>query len=163
MPRTIGLDLRKNPPGLVSALSALRMTMRCLTLLVRVEDVVLRFHWRMARISAVWGAFGVGSERVRRSVVVEHRISPAAAFRESLAVLLHHKSLRKDIGHIHGERRFRAFLRLPLEFRDHVAIRKWRAVSQHSGLKHLDHRWIADDYLKDFLGKRIFGTGGRDH
>src|SRR6202142_1418466 len=119
MPRTIGLDLCKNPPGLVSALSALRMTLRCLTLLVPVEDVVLRFHSRMTRISAVCGAFGVGSERDRRSVVVEHRISPAAAFRESLAVLLHHKSLCKDIGDIDRERRFRALLRLPLELRDH--------------------------------------------
>src|SRR5690349_4121013 len=61
-------------------------------LLVWVEDVVLRFHGHMARVSAIRGA-GIGRERVGCGVVVEQRVSPSAAVRKSLAVLFHHEIL----------------------------------------------------------------------
>src|SRR5271170_6854773 len=83
------------------------------TLLVRVEDVVLRLHWRMARVSAVREAFGVGGELVRGSIVVEDSVSPPAAFRESLAVLFHDESLLKDVWHVHDEGGLGALLGLP--------------------------------------------------
>src|SRR5580692_7000002 len=76
-------------------------------LLVWMEDVVFRLHRRVARVSAVREAFGIGGELVRCRVVVEHRVSPPAAFRKSLAILFHHESLGKDVGHIHGERGLR--------------------------------------------------------
>src|ERR1043166_7761261 len=71
------------------------------TLLVPVEDIVLCLHGQMARISAVGMGRGIGSELARRGVVVEHRISPAARLRKSLAVFFHHESLLKNIGHIY--------------------------------------------------------------
>src|SRR6202166_2634967 len=77
------------------------------TLLVWVEDVVLRLHWRMARVSAVGEAFGIGRELVRCGFVVEHRVSPPTAFRKSLAVLFHEERLGKDVWHIHHEGRLR--------------------------------------------------------
>src|ERR1700733_1321551 len=98
--------------------------MRGLTLLVRMEDIVLCFHGRMARISAIGKALGIGRELVRCRIVVEYRVSPPAAFRKSLAVLFHDESLAKDVWHIHDERGFGALLRLPLEFHNHGAIRK---------------------------------------
>src|SRR5271154_297816 len=85
------------------------------TLLVRVEDVVLRLHWRMARVSAVGEAFGVGRELVRCGFVVEHRVSPPAAFRKSLAVLFHDENLTEDVWPLDDERGLRALLQLPLE------------------------------------------------
>src|SRR5271165_2953614 len=87
---------------------------RGLALLVRVKDVVLRLHSHMARVSAVCEAFLIRRELVRCSIVIEHCVTPPAGFWESLAVLLHDKSLLKDVWHINGELSFRAFLRLPL-------------------------------------------------
>src|SRR5271165_7297177 len=87
---------------------------RGLALLVRVEDAVLRLHSHMARVPAVCEAFLIGRELLRRSIVVEHRVSPPAGFRESLAVLFHDKSLLEDVWHIYGELSVLAFFRLPL-------------------------------------------------
>src|ERR1700758_3144466 len=50
------------------------------SLLVRVKDVVLRLHSRMARAAAVREAFGVRRELVRRSIVVEHCVSHPPPF-----------------------------------------------------------------------------------
>src|SRR6202011_2475611 len=62
-------------------------------LLVRVEDVVLRLHGHMADVSAV--GFGlVGRHLAGRDVMVEERVSPAAAVRKSLAVLFDEEGLR---------------------------------------------------------------------
>src|SRR5208337_576546 len=46
------------------------------TLLVWVEDVILCFYCRMARVSAVREACGIGRELVRCGIVVEYRVSP---------------------------------------------------------------------------------------
>src|SRR5262245_50911138 len=86
---------------------------RSSTLLVRVEDVVLRLHSHMARVSAIGGA-GIGCKLVGCSVVVEQRVSPSATVRKFLAVLFHDEGLRKHVWHIHGEGRLGALLRRPL-------------------------------------------------
>jgi hypothetical protein len=61
-------------------------------------------------------AFEIGRQLVQCSFVVEHRVSPPAAFRKSLAVLFDDESLGKDVWHIHDKRRLSALLRLPLCF-----------------------------------------------
>src|SRR5271154_5040256 len=114
------------------------------------EDVVLRLHWRMARVSAVREAFGIGRELVRCGFVVEHRVSPPAAFRKSLAVLFHDENLGKDVWHLYDERGLRALLQLPLELHDHGALRKRPAVAGNAGLVRLDHGGISDDHLEYF-------------
>src|SRR6266404_9565292 len=103
------------------------------TLLIRVEDVVLGLHGHMARVSAVRGA-GISSELVGCSFVVEHRVSPSAGFRKSLAVLFHQESLGKGVWHIHDERCLGALLGLPLEPGDFEAIRERLAVARNAGL-----------------------------
>src|SRR6202041_3631839 len=116
-----------------------------LTFLVRVENVVLRLHRRVARVSAVWGA-GIGRELVRYRVVVEQRVSPTAGFRKSLAVLFHDKSLGEDVWHVHDEGSLGALFRLPLELHDHGAIRERLAVARSAGLVRVDHLRIGDDH-----------------
>src|SRR6266403_3754511 len=111
----------------------------------------------MARVSAVGGALSIGRELVRCGFVVEHRVSPSAALRKSLAVLFDDESLGEDVWHIHDERGLRALLRLPLELYDHGAIRERLAVARNAGLVRLDHGRIGDDYLEHFVG-----PGGRD-
>src|SRR5271170_3820538 len=104
------------------------------TLLVRVEDVVLRLHSLMARRPAVYGT-RISRELVRCRFVVEHRVSPSAVvLQKSFAVLLHNESLLKDVWHIHDERSFRALLRLPLELRDLGAIRERLAITRDTVL-----------------------------
>src|ERR1700722_6641495 len=127
------------------------------TLLVRVEDVVLCLHWRMARESAVRRTFGIGGELVRWGIVVEHRVAPPAAFCKSLAVLFHDESLLKDVWHIHDEGSLRALLRRPLELRDLGTVRERLAVARNAGLERLDHDRIANDHLEPFVG-----SGRRD-
>src|SRR3954463_12501659 len=83
------------------------------TLLVRMENVVLRFHGHVARLSAVLKR-GIWCELVRWSVIVEHGVSPSPGLRESLAVLLHYESLLKHIGNTHCKGRFRALFLRPL-------------------------------------------------
>ena len=51
------------------------------TLLVRVEDMVLRLHFHMARVSAVRDAGGIGRPLVSCGVVVEQGVAPSAAVR----------------------------------------------------------------------------------
>src|SRR5580692_1093563 len=121
------------------------------------ENVVLRLHRRMARISAVRGTFGIGRELIGCGVVVEHRVSPSAAFRKSLAVLFHHESLGKDVWHFHGERGLRALFQLPLELDDHGPLRERLAVTGDAGFIRVDHRGIRDDHLEYFGG-----SGGGD-
>src|SRR5580658_2805515 len=121
------------------------------------EDIVLRLHWRMARISAVRRTFGIGRELIGRGVVVEHRVAPSAAFRKSLAVLFHHESLGKDVWHFHGERGLRALLQLPLELDDPRPLRERLAVTGDAGFVRVDHRGIRDDHLEYFGG-----SGGGD-
>src|SRR5580692_3929095 len=121
------------------------------------EDVVLRLDRRMARISAVRRTFGIGRELIGCGVVVEHRISPSAAFRKSLAVLFHHESLGKDVWHFHGKRGLRALLQLPLELDDHGPLRESLAVTGDAGFICVDHRGIRDDHLEYFGG-----SGGGD-
>src|SRR5258705_13779868 len=61
------------------------------TLLVRVEDVVLRLHGHMAYVPAV--GFGlVGCHLAGRGVMIEESVSPAAGLRKPLAVLLDEES-----------------------------------------------------------------------
>src|SRR5580658_1510710 len=121
------------------------------------EDVVLRLDRRMARISAVRRAFGIGRELVRCGIVVEHSVSPPAAFRKSLAVLFHHESLGKDVWHFHGKRGLGALLQLPLELDDHGPLREGLAVTGYAGFIRVDHRGIRDDHLEYFGG-----SGGGD-
>src|ERR1700688_1932868 len=127
------------------------------TLLVWVEDVVLRLYWRMARVSAVRRTFGIGGELVRCGIVVEHRVAPPAAFCKSLAVLFHDESFLKDVWHIHNEGSLRALLRCPLELHDHGAVRERLAVARNAGLERLDHGRIANDHFEPFVG-----SGRRD-
>src|ERR1700681_4463149 len=97
------------------------------------EDVVLRLHGHMARVSAVRGA-GIGREFVGCGFVVEQRVSPSAAFWKFIAVLFDDESLREDVWHIHGKGGLRALLRLPLELDDLGAIRERLAVVRNAGL-----------------------------
>src|SRR5271169_6332353 len=101
----------------------------------------------MTRVSAVGEAFGIGRELVRGGIVVEHRVSPPAGLRKSLAVLFHDESLGEHVWHLHDERGLRALLMLPLELRDHGAIRERLAVAGDAGLVRLNHGRIGDDYL----------------
>src|SRR5438045_2280004 len=78
--------------------------------LVRMEDEILALHRRVAGVAAVGGSILVRRPFRGRSVIVEERVAPAAALREPLAVLLDNKSLREDVRHIDGERRFGALL-----------------------------------------------------
>src|SRR5579872_165152 len=121
------------------------------------EDVVFRFHGRVARLSAVGEAFGIGRKLVRGGILVEHRISPPSALRESLAVFFDDESFSKDVWHIHYKWSLRTFLRFPLELDDHRAIREWLAVDGNAGFERFDHRRIGDDHLQPFVG-----SGGRD-
>src|ERR1700719_1627221 len=106
----------------------------------------------MACVSAVLRTFCIGREFIGCGVVVEHRVSPSAAFRKSLAVLFHHESLGKDVWHFHGERGLRALLQLPLELDDHGPLRERLAVPADAGLIRVDHRGIRDDHLEYFGG-----------
>src|SRR5690348_10337463 len=98
------------------------------------KDVVLRLYRRMARVPAVREARGVGGELVGLGVVVEQRVSPAAALRKALAVLLDDERLRENIRHVHREGRLGALLRLPLQLRDLRAFRERLAVAGNAGL-----------------------------
>src|SRR5437764_1934268 len=106
--------LRRSPAYAAPAFIAIRfrasIALPGSTLLVRMEDVVLRLHDRVARVSTVGEAFGIGGELVRCGIVVEHRVSPPASFRKSVGVLLHDESLTKDVWHIHGELSFGTLL-----------------------------------------------------
>ena len=62
------------------------------TLLVRVKNVILCLHYRMALVSAVVGT-RIGRERVGCGVIVEQGVSPSGAVRKSLAILFDEKSL----------------------------------------------------------------------
>src|SRR5262245_35048495 len=87
---------------------------RCATLLVRVEDVVLRLNGHMAlRVRNLRG--WDRPQCVRCGFVVEQRVSPSAALRKSLAVLFDDESLREHVWHIYDEGAPGAFLPLPLE------------------------------------------------
>ena len=46
------------------------------------------------------------------AAVVEHRVSPPAAFRKSLAVLFHDEGLGKDVWHLHDERGLRPIMEI---------------------------------------------------
>ena len=63
-------------------------------------------------MSAVRGR-RVGGEFVRRGVIVEQRVSPAAGIRKSLAVLLDDEGLREDVRHIHDEWSFKKSTEAP--------------------------------------------------
>src|SRR5678816_4676983 len=102
-------------------------------LLVRVEDVVLGLDRDVARVSAVRGA-RVGDEPVGCRLVVEERVSPAAALGKALAVLLDHERLREDVGDVDGERRFGALLGFPLQLGDLGPFGKRLAVAGDSCL-----------------------------
>src|SRR6185369_1308308 len=67
------------------------------TFLVRVKNVIFRLHDGVAGDSTIRQAVRIGSKPVRHWFVVEHRISPSAACRKSLAVLFHDESLTKDV------------------------------------------------------------------
>src|SRR5258708_16034368 len=105
------------------------------TLLIRVEDVVLGLHGDMARVSAVRGA-GISSELVGCSFVVEHRVSPSAGFRKSLAVLFHQESLGKGVWHIHDERCLGPLLVLPLD------LFIFHAILQRLSFAHTPHLYL---------------------
>src|SRR5271169_1362832 len=130
MSRIAGRKPNASVSGPVELRGVLVGATRGSTLLVRVEDVVLRLHGRVARVSAVRGAAGIGRELVGCSIVVEQRVSPFPAFRKSLAVLFHEEGLREDVWHIHNEGGLRAPLELPLELRNHGAIRERLTVAR---------------------------------
>src|SRR5581483_7735852 len=98
--------------------------------------------------------FCVSRELIRCGVVVEHRVSPSLAFRKSLAVLLHHESLGKNIWHFHCEGRLRSLLQLPLELDDHGPLGERLAVTGDAGFVRVDHRGVRDDHLEYFGGSR---------
>src|SRR5580698_1365263 len=111
------------------------------------EYVVLCLHGRVARVSAVRKARGIGGETARWDIVVEHRVSPPAGCRKSLAILFHDESLGKEVWHIHIELCLCALLLLPLELDDHGAIRKRLAAAGNAGLEGRDHGRIGDDHF----------------
>src|ERR1043165_10294933 len=102
------------------------------------EDEILALLLHMAGVAAVGGSVLVGRPLLRRRVIVEERVSPAAGLRKPLAVLLDDESLREDVRHIDGERRLGALLRLPLQLRDLGAFGKKLAVARNAGLVGLD-------------------------
>src|ERR1700722_11430347 len=70
-------------------------------LLVRVKNVILVFHIRMARETAVDGTSRVWLERVGRGLIVKHRVSPSLGIRESLAVLFDQEDVLQGVRHVH--------------------------------------------------------------
>src|ERR1700677_4753412 len=92
-------------------------------------------------------ARGIGRELARWDIVVEHRVSPPAGCRKSLAVLFHDESLGKEVWHIHIELCLRALLLLPLQLHNHGAIRKSLAAAGNAGLECVDHCRIGDDHF----------------
>src|SRR5262245_3501950 len=96
--------------------------------LVRMKDVVLRFHHRVAGVAAVGGVLG-GRELAGLGVVVEHGVAPPGAVRKPLAVLLHQEDFREGVRHVHVELRLRALLYLPLQLHDLGAVGKGFAIA----------------------------------
>ena len=123
-------------------------------LLVRMEDVILRGHFDVARVAAVGDAGGVGAVGIRGRVVVDQRIAPAAAPGKALAVLLDHEGLREHVGHVDDERRLGALLELPLQLGDLGAFRERLAVAGNARLVGLDHDGIGHDHLQHLVGAR---------
>ncbi len=70
------------------------------------ENIVPCFHYRVARVSAPGvvplrrlAGCCAGLKRIRGSVIVEHAVSPSAAFSESLAVFHHEVDVMLDTWH----------------------------------------------------------------
>ncbi len=129
-------------PGYSNVRSTIRPT---LPHLVWMEDVILRLHRRMACISAIREACGVGSKLARCGFIIEHRVSPAPRPWKPLAVLFHDEHLFENVRYFHDERSLRAQLVLPLQLHDHGAIRKFLAVAGHAAFVCAYHLRIGDD------------------
>jgi len=73
-------------------------------LLVRVKNVILVLHDRMARETAIDGTGRIRRERVGRGLIVKHRIGPSLGIRESLAVLFDQKDILQGVRHVYRKR-----------------------------------------------------------
>jgi uncharacterized membrane protein YphA (DoxX/SURF4 family) len=69
--------------------------------LVRVKNVILALHDRMARETAIDGASRIRCERVGRRLIVKHRIGPSLCVREPLAVLFDKKNVLQGVRHVY--------------------------------------------------------------
>src|SRR5579872_3056080 len=121
-------------------------------LLIRVEDIVLRLHDRMARVSTVNDTVLVRRKRIGRGVVVERHVSPSAGGRKTLAVLLDEEEVLQAGGHIHVKRGLRALLEPVFDFRDLGSIRERVAIPRNAGPVCVDHRGICHHDLQQFRG-----------
>src|SRR5579859_297739 len=121
-------------------------------LLIRVEDIVLRLHYRMARVSTVNYTVLVRRKRIGGGVVVERHVSPSAGGRKALAVLLDEEEVLQAGGHIHVKRGLRALLEPVFDFRDLGSIRERGAVPRNARPVSVDHRGICHHDLQQFRG-----------
>src|SRR5580698_732933 len=99
------------------------------SLLVRVKNVILILHDRMARETAIDGASRIWLERVGRGLIVKHRIGPSLGSRKSLAILFDQKDVLQGVRYVYRKRRFDHLLWLPLDLRDLGAVRERLAIS----------------------------------
>src|SRR4051795_1575050 len=118
------------------------------------ENVVLRLNCRMARDPAlgVTDVFLIRRERVGRGVIAQLGISPSAAVRESLAILLDETNAVQGVRHIYGKGRLRILFRYPLDLRDLGAVGERLAVAGNAGPVGVDLHGIGDDQLDLFVG-----------
>jgi len=129
-----------------------RLLIRGSPLPVLGKNVVSRLRSRVARGPALGvvplrrrASCGAGLESIGRGVVIEHGISPSAAVREPLAVLLHEVHVQQVARH----RRLckeRVRLRFPVDLRHLGSVRNRLTVAGNAGAVRVDHHGIAEDH-----------------
>src|SRR6185312_12220638 len=113
-------------------LRVMRICMLPSTLLVGMENVILRRHLGVTGVTAI-AALAVGGEAVGRGGINEPGVSPAAGLGKALAVFLDEENVLILVGHIDDKGRIRALLLRPLDFRDLGAVGEWLAVAGNAG------------------------------
>src|SRR5262249_5858700 len=129
--------------------SAKRKKLAQLPLPVLRKDEVSRLRSRVARepalgVVSLWRRAGGGAwrEGIRRRVSLEPGVSPSAAIREPLAVLLHEVHVQQ-IARSCRVRKKRVLLRLPVDLGHLGSVWNRLAVAGNTGVVGIDHRRIA--------------------
>src|SRR6266403_686674 len=119
------------------------------------ENVILLLHCRVAREPALGVAplrrlvlQCAGPERIGRGVILELAISPSAAVREPLAILLHEINVMQGAGHQRLTGGRLVLFRVPMDLRHFGAVGERLAVAGNTGLISVDHRGVPEDYSK---------------
>src|SRR3984957_2687777 len=102
-------------------------------LLVRVKNVILVLHDRMARETAIDGASRIWLEHVGRGLIVKKHIGPSLSIWESLALLFEQEHVLQGVRHVYSKRQLRHLFRPPLDLRDLGAVRERLAVAGGGG------------------------------